>query len=522
MGQVQRALISVSDKRGVVEFAQGLVALGVEILSTGGTARTLQEAGVPVVEVSEYTGFPEMMEGRVKTLHPKIHGGILARRDRPEDMAQAQAHGIRPIDLVVVNLYPFRETVQRPGVSWEEAIEHIDIGGPTLIRAAAKNHAFVGVVTDPDQYEPVLEELRTTGQLSEETRRRLAYAAFVHTAEYDAAIADYFSRQLSEEPEGPPKRLTLSLHRLQALRYGENPHQQAAFYRIVGEEGPWTQMEQLHGRELSYNNILDADAAWSTVWEFSEPTCAIIKHANPCGLASREDPAEAFRRAFQCDPISAFGGIIAFNCEVDEATARAIRTAKHPTSGQRLFVEIVMAPDFSETALERLRRSPNLRILRLPPPEEKGWRLRSVAGAVLVQSPDTLEERPEGWRVVTRRQPDPEEWPDILFAWKAVKHVKSNAIVVVKDQALLGMGAGQPNRIESARLALQQAGVQAGGAVLASDAMFPFGDAVALGLAYGIRTFVQPGGSIRDEDSIRLADAGEAAMIFTGVRHFWH
>lgn len=522
MAKVHRALISVSDKTGIVEFARGLVELSVEILSTGGTARVLKEASVPVRDVSDYTGFPEMMDGRVKTLHPKVHGGILALRENPEHLEQAQKHGIQFIDLVVVNLYPFSETVAKPEVSYAEAIENIDIGGPAMVRSAAKNHAYVGVVTNPRQYGEVLEELRASGELSETTRRRLARAAFEHTAAYDAAIATYLSRVEDETKSVLPPWFSLHLERVQALRYGENPHQKGAFYHLVGEESPWRHMEQLHGMELSYCNFLDADAAWSAVNDFEEPTAVIVKHATPCGLASDEDLIAAWRRAFLADPVSAFGGVVAFNRPVDDELAKAIRTTKHPTSGERLLLHLLLAPDFTPDALERLSRSRDLRLLRMPLMKPPRWVYRSVSGAMLVQESDNPDPSQLTWKVVTRREPTEEEALDLQFAWKCVKHVKSNAIVLCKNRAMIGMGAGQPNRVNSVRLALAQAGAAASGAVMASDAFFPFRDGVSLGIAHGVTAFIHPGGSVRDADSVAMADAAGATMVLTGVRHFRH
>ena len=523
--KIQRALISVSDKTGAAELARSLQELGVEIVSTGGTARLLAEAGIDAAEASDITQFPEMMGGRVKTLHPKIHGGILARRSDAEHLRQAESHGVPLIDLVVCNLYPFQETISAEGVSRADAVEMIDIGGPAMIRAAAKNHAHVAALTNPDQYPKALEEIRASGGLSEETRRRLALEAFRLTASYDEAVAEYLAR--SDDNADSSDSLSDSwafprLELLQTLRYGENPHQKAAFYRVAGQECPWAEMKQLSGPELSYNNILDADAAWAAVCDFKEPTCAIIKHTNPCGLASRNDLREAFRTAFLADPISAFGGVAAFNRPVDEPLAKAIRAATHPTSGQRLLLHMLIAPMIETAAAERLSRSKSLRILQLPPVNEPQTRCRSVEGAALVQEGDRLSDSEEGWTVATKREPTESEWDDLHFAWKCAKHVKSNAVVVAKNRALLGMGAGQPNRVHSAQIALTQAGLHADGAALASDALMPFLDTTAIGAARGVRAFIQPGGSVRDADSVAVADAVGAAMVFTGVRHFRH
>ncbi|MBM3214567.1 bifunctional phosphoribosylaminoimidazolecarboxamide formyltransferase/IMP cyclohydrolase [Candidatus Poribacteria bacterium] len=522
MAKIQRALISVSDKAGVAAFARGLAELGVEILSTGGTARLLKDEKVPVRDVSDFTGFPEMMDGRVKTLHPKVHGGILAMRGNPEHIRQAKEHGIGLIDLVVVNLYPFRQTVAKPDVTYEDAIENIDIGGPTMVRSAAKNHADVGIVTSPSQYGGVLAELSEKGKLSEATRRSLARAAFEHTAEYDSAIATYLSTQDDEAKSDLPPRLAVHLKRAQSLRYGENPHQKGAFYHVVDGQSPWERMEQLHGMELSYCNFLDADGAWSAACDFDEPTAAVIKHSTPCGLASDEDLIAAWKRAFLGDPVSAFGGIVAFNRPVDDDLAKAIRLSKHPTSGDRLLLHIIMAPDYTPDALERLSKSRDLRILKLPVMKPPRWTYRSVSGAMLVQESDNPDPSRVGWKVVTKREPTEAETADLRFAWKCVKHVKSNAIVVCKNRTMLGMGAGQPNRVNSVRLALAQAGEEAGGAVLASDAFFPFLDGVAIGVAHGVTGFIHPGGSLRDADSVAVADAAGATMVFTGMRHFRH
>jgi len=512
------ALISVSDKRGVKELALGLAELGFDIYSTGGTQRYLLETGLPVHSISSLTGFPEILDGRVKTLHPFVHAGILARRERPEHMEELQRSQIPAIDLVCVNLYPFAETVARPH-SLEEALEQIDIGGPALLRAAAKNFPSVIVLSDPDDYEPVLEMLREGG-VPMAVRRRLAAKAFQHVAAYDSIVAQY----LRGEEEPFPLQLTVALEKVEDLRYGENPHQRAALYRILtpGLGSGVATARQLHGRELSYNNIMDADAAWQAVCDFQEPTVVIVKHANPCGLASRPHLAEAFQLAFQGDPISAFGGIVAVNRPVDLALAQAIREARHPTSGQRLFLEVIIAPDYEAEALLLLQKSPNLRILQVGSPPADRLTYRHVSGGLLVQEPDRYPDDRLEMKVVTQRAPTPEEMEDLLFAWKACKHVKSNAIVVAKEKALLGVGAGQPNRVQSVRLATEGAGPRAQGAVLASDAFFPFPDSVEEAARAGITAIVQPGGSVRDEEVIRAADHHGLAMVFTGVRHFRH
>lgn len=511
----KRALISVSDKTGLVELARGLVELGWELLSTGGTARTLIAAGLPVTEVAAVTGFPEILDGRVKTLHPKIHGGILAR-PTPEHLAQLQEQGIKPIDLVVVNLYPFRETIARPGVTPAEAIENIDIGGPAMVRAAAKNHERVGIVVDPASYDEVLTELREKGSLSPETRRRLAAAAFAHTAAYDAAIAAYFQRLMGNE-EPFPASFVLSGEKVQDLRYGENPHQGAAFYRLpTPPPGTLAGARQLQGKELSYNNLMDLDAAWNLACDFKEPVVAIIKHTNPCGVARASTPAAAYRLAYAADPVSAFGGIVACNRPVDGEMAGAMT---------EIFLEAVIAPSFTPEAMAILKSKSNLRLLAAG---ERGdcrtreYQIRPVSGGFLVQEPDYHVLEPESLKVVTARKPEAKEMADLLFAWQVVKHVKSNAIVVARDGVTLGIGAGQMNRVGAARIALEQAGARAKGAVLASDAFFPFGDTVELAARAGITAIIQPGGSIRDEESIRAADAAGIAMVFTGIRHFRH
>ncbi|GIW11178.1 MAG: bifunctional purine biosynthesis protein PurH [Dehalococcoidia bacterium] len=538
-----RAIISVANKEGVIEFARGLQALGAELFSTGGTQRALAAAGLTVRSVSELTGFPEILSGRVKTLHPHVHGGILARRDQPADLAELAQHGIAPIDLVCVNLYPFGETIARPGVSVAEALEQIDIGGPTLLRAAAKNYASVIPLCDPADYGPVLEALQG-GNLSLEQRRQLAAKAFQHTAAYDTVIAAY----LRGEREPFPRQLTIALEKVRDLRYGENPHQQAAFYREVSPSSAGlriTNAVQLHGAELSFNNLLDADAALNTVADFLAPTVAIIKHTNPCGLATRPVLAEAYQRAFEGDMVSAYGGIVGLNRPVDAETARLI---------SENFYEVIIAPSYEEEALAILRKKRNLRLLAVgdwlanqqPPslPREGEWQemvaqahersqppvghlpveydLRRVSGGLLVQTRDYSPVTPLDLKVVSARRPTLEELIDLLFAWRACRHVKSNAIVVAKDLQMLGMGAGQPNRVTSVALALERAGDRARGAVLASDAFFPFPDGVERAARGGITAIIQPGGSIRDEEVIKTANEHGMAMVFTGMRHFRH
>ncbi len=505
-----RAVISVSDKSGLGEFARALAGLGVEIYSTGGTQRAIAGAGVPVKSISELTGFPEILDGRVKTLHPVVHGGILARRDVPDHLGQLESHGIGLIDVVVVNLYPFVETVNREGVDLTEALENIDIGGPTLVRASAKNFPHVLVVVDPEDYEETARRLGD-GTLDEGFRKQLARKAFRHVALYDTAIADY----LSEGPGDFPEELTIGMVKAQGLRYGENPHQKGAFYagtlaRGAGIAGA----KQLWGKELSFNNIADADAAWSTASNFDGPAASIIKHMNPCGLASHEELTEAYRRALAGDPVSAFGGIVACNQKIDGETAEEI---------SKVFYEIVIAPEFEEDALDILKKRKNLRILEMGSVGGGvGLEVKTVEGGFLVQTRDTGEDDPSGWRCVTKRQPTDEEMKDLEFAWKVAKHVKSNAIVLAKDRSLVGMGAGQPNRVNSVHLALRAAAERAKGSVLASDAFFPFADNVELAAGGGVGAVVQPGGSVRDEEVIQTADTLGIAMLFTGVRHFKH
>ena len=507
-----KALISVYDKTEVVEFARGLVGLGYELVSTGGTYTELAKAKLPVQQVSDLTGFPEIMGGRVKTLHPKIHGGILARRGRADDLAQMKEHGIQNIDLVAGNLYPFRETISKAGVTLEDALENIDIGGPSFIRAAAKNFPHVVVVVDPADYSSVVERLRA-GSLSLEDRQRLARKAFQHVALYDTAIAQYLS---GTETSVFPQEITFGLEKLYETRYGENPHQKGALYAPVTGAWGMTAARQLQGQEMSFNNWVDASAAWAAVQEFKEPAVAVIKHTNPCGLAIHQEIAEAYRRAYQGDPVSAYGGIVSFNRTVTEEAAKALSP---------IFYEVVIAPDFQAEALAVLKRKRNLRVLAVPDVQRlPGTRLdvRQVVGGLLVQTPDELEENPAAWKVVTERHPTPQQLEDMAFAWKVCKHVKSNAIVIAKGNTLLGMGAGQPNRVTSVRLAAQAAGEHAQGAVLASDAMFPFADNVEAAAAAGVSAVVQPGGSIRDEEVIAAADKLGLAMVFTGVRHFRH
>jgi len=514
-----RALLSVSDKRGLVDFARELGALGWEIVSTGGTAEALRHAGVPVVPVEQVTGFPEMMDGRVKTLHPKVHGGLLARRHHPGDRAALAQHGITPIDLVAVNLYPFRETVARPGVTLEQAIEQIDIGGPSMLRSAAKNHQDVLVVVDPDDYPVVLDALRSQ-DVPVELRRALAAKVFAHTAAYDAAIHRYLTR----DAPGWPERITLALERRQELRYGENPHQAAALYTT--EEPGIRDLQQLHGKELSFNNLLDVDAAVLAVapWSGSDrAACAIIKHTTPCGIALGRSPAEAYTRALATDRTSAFGSVIAFNVALDRATADAMR---------ELFVEVVVAPAFSDDALAALREKKNLRVVRLPPPPalaeiDRGWDFKGVRGGFLVQQRTRVQQVVDesGWKVVTKRRPTDAEWRDVRFAWVAVGAVKSNAILLARDEAAIGIGAGQMSRVDASFLAVHKARQQGHdpvGAVLASDAFFPFADGVEEAARAGVRAIIQPGGSVKDPEVVAAADQAGLAMVFTGMRQFRH
>ncbi|RMG29598.1 MAG: bifunctional phosphoribosylaminoimidazolecarboxamide formyltransferase/IMP cyclohydrolase PurH [Gammaproteobacteria bacterium] len=520
MHRIERALISVSDKTGVVDFARALAGMGVEILSTGGTARLLAEAGIAVTEVSDHTGFPEMMDGRVKTLHPKIHGGILGRRGI-DDAVMAE-HGIPPIDLVAVNLYPFEKTVADPDCDLDTAIENIDIGGPTLLRAAAKNHAAVTAVVDPADYPVVLEEMRAhAGAVTDRTRYRLAVKVFQHTARYDAAISNYLGgAPLGEEYADFPQTFTFQVRKAQSMRYGENPHQQAAFYvEPEATEASVATARQLQGKALSFNNIADTDAALECVKQFDEgPACVIVKHANPCGVALGASLREAYDRAYATDPESAFGGIIAFNRPLDEATARAII--------ERQFVEVIVAPEVTEAALAVTAQKKNVRVLacgRWPETPSPRRDYKRVNGGLLVQDADLalLEQT----RVVTKKQPDEKTLQDLLFAWRVCKFVKSNAIVYARDGMTIGVGAGQMSRVNSARIArikAEQAGLEVAGAVMASDAFFPFRDGIDQAAEAGITAVIQPGGSVRDAEVIAAADEHGMAMVFTGMRHFRH
>lgn len=508
---IKNALISVSDKTGVVDFAKALVKLGITIYSTGGTLEVIRNAGIMVHGVEELTHFPEMMNGRVKTLHPMVHGGILAVRDNVEHKKAMKDHGIEAIDLVVVNLYPFRETIAKEHVALEEAIENIDIGGPTMVRSAAKNHAYVGIVVNPNRYDEIIHILQEHGELPASVRLQLAKEAFSHTAAYDVAIANYMAKQVGEEPL--PQEFLGAYEKVSDLRYGENPHQKAAFYREFGKLSGMGGMHQLHGKELSYNNIVDMEAAWNMVWEFSEPAACIIKHTNPCGAAVGVDVHEAYVRAYEADSTSAFGGIVAVNRPVDIDTAEEM---------SKIFLEVIMAPSFDEAALSLLEKKKNIRLIVLDKPDTHQMVLKKVSGGLLVQEEDNIVEDESTYEVVTKVEPTREQWEALRFAWKLVKHVKSNSIVVASSHQTLGVGAGQMNRVGSAHIALTQAGEAAKGAVLSSDAFFPFGDTVETAAAHGISAIIQPGGSIRDEESIKAADEAGIAMVFTHIRHFKH
>ncbi|MCQ6277021.1 bifunctional phosphoribosylaminoimidazolecarboxamide formyltransferase/IMP cyclohydrolase [Bacillus sp. V3B] len=509
----KRALISVSDKTGITEFAQQLVEQGFEIISTGGTKKALQESGVPVIGVSDVTGFPEILEGRVKTLNPLIHGGLLGKFDDPSHVEQMNAHKIDPIQIVCVNLYPFQQTIEKPEVTVEDAIENIDIGGPTMLRSAAKNHQYVAVVVDPTDYEQVISDLKEANEVKFETRRKLAAKVFRHTAAYDSIIANYMTELTGVET---PEKLTVTYELKQPLRYGENPHQKAAFYgKPLGSKFSIANATQLHGKELSYNNINDADAALQIVKEFSEPAAVAVKHMNPCGVGTGSDVFAAFEKAFEADPVSIFGGIIALNREVDQKTAEKLH---------EIFLEIVIAPSFSAEAISVLTAKKNIRLLTIPfdqqgKPEMK---MTSVEGGLLVQEQDHYSLENATITVPTDRKPTDEEWEALKLGWKVVKHVKSNAIVVTDKQMTLGIGAGQMNRVGSAKIALEQAGEKAKGATLASDAFFPMDDTVEAAAKAGITAIIQTGGSIRDEDSIKKANEYGIAMVFTAVRHFKH
>ncbi|HLR11539.1 MAG TPA: bifunctional phosphoribosylaminoimidazolecarboxamide formyltransferase/IMP cyclohydrolase [Sporosarcina sp.] len=509
----KRALLSVSDKEGILQFAKELESLGYEILSTGGTMKHLADNGVAVTAVDEVTGFPEIMEGRVKTLNPLIHGGLLAKRDDQTHVAQMEEHHIQPIDIVCVNLYPFKETISKPDVTTEDAIENIDIGGPAMLRASAKNHAYVTVIVDTADYDQVLAELKADNETTLETRRRLAAKVFRHTAAYDALISGYLTDLAGEEF---PEQVTYTYELKQPLRYGENPHQKAAFYsKPLGSDFSIAYANQLHGKELSYNNIQDANAAIQIVKEFDAPAAVAVKHMNPCGVGTAETIAEAFNKAYEADPVSIFGGIIALNREVDATTAEQL-------SG--IFLEIIIAPSFTEEAIALLTKKKNIRLLTISFEQNKQdqWNTVSVEGGLLMQEPDRFGFKDADIRVATDREPTEEEWEAMKLGWAVVKHVKSNAIVVSDEHMTLGVGAGQMNRVGAAGIALEQAGERAKGAALASDAFFPMDDTVEAAAKAGITAIIQPGGSVKDEDSIKKANEYGIAMVFTGVRHFKH
>jgi phosphoribosylaminoimidazolecarboxamide formyltransferase / IMP cyclohydrolase len=518
--RIQRALISVSDKLGLADFARGLVSAGVEIYSTGGTRRHLESEGIAVRDVSEYTGFPEMMDGRLKTLHPKVHGGILCRHDNPEDMKSLAEHGILTFELVVVNLYPFEATVARKGVTQEEAIEQIDIGGPTLVRAAAKNHAFTTIVTDTAQYVEILDQLSANGCTTLELRRRLAGKAFAHTACYDRAIADFFAGATAEGPF--PGTVTIGLTRKMVLRYGENPHQQAALYSKCAVDGASVvAARQLNGKELSYNNLLDLDSALAIVRQYSDPAAVVIKHNNPCGAAVSETLAAALQRAMDGDPLSAFGSVLGLNRAVDVATAEVL-------TAPGLFVEAIVAPRFNADALEILTTRPkwksNVRLMEVgdldrSPPH---WTFRCLDGGALMQDADVLPDPESEWKVVTETKPTEKQMADLRFAWEMVRHVKSNAIVLCKDRMLLGTGAGQMSRVDSTEIAVKKAGNRSKGSVLGSDAFFPFPDSIDVAAAVGVVAVIQPGGSKNDDATVAACNRHGLAMIVTGRRHFKH
>lgn len=516
--KIEVALLSVSDKEGIVEFARNLAELDVLILSTGGTGRALKDAGIPYTPVSEHTGFPEILDGRVKTLHPRVHGGILARHDDPEHIATLNEHQIPPIGLVAVNLYPFSETVRKEDVKLEEAIEKIDIGGPTLVRAAAKNHAYTTIAVDPEDYPRIVAEMRAKGgETSNRMRWELARKAFYHTAAYDAAISGYFEKLSASDEEGLAPFINLSLVRQASLRYGENPHQRAALYRPqfhppIGVVAA----KQHHGKQLSFNNYLDLNAAWGLIREFEDTACAIIKHNNPCGAALGGSNLEAYQKALACDPVSAFGSIVAFNRDLDPETAEEMG---------KLFVEAVIAPGYQEGTLEVLSKKKNLRVMEMPAavaPVHTGLDMKRISGGFLVQDGDHFYLTHEDLKIVSEREPTENELRDMMFGWVICKHVKSNAIIFVGDQRTIGVGAGQMSRVDSVRLAGQKAQSSLEGAVMSSDAFFPFRDGIDEAASLGIRAVIEPGGSVRDDEVIKAADEHGMALVFTGIRHFRH
>lgn len=511
-GTMKRALISVSDKTGVVEFAKGLTEVGFEIISTGGTKKALEEAGLIVIGIDDITGFPEMLEGRVKTLHPNVHGGLLAKRT-PDHLSQIADQGIQPIDLVCVNLYPFQQTISKPEVTEEEAIENIDIGGPSMLRSAAKNHAYVTVVVDANDYNTILSELKEFCDVTTLTKKKLAAKVYRHTASYDAIIADYMTNLVGEND---PERMTFTYERKQSLRYGENPHQKATFYvNPLGSTFSIAHAKQLHGKELSYNNIRDADAALQIVKDFSNPVAVAVKHMNPCGVGTGSTILEAYKKAYESDSTSIFGGIVAFNREVDKETASLLH---------EIFLEIIIAPSYSEEALSILTTKKNIRLLAVEVSDKNKQEktITSIEGGLLTQDQDTFTFDNANISIPTKREPSEAEWEALKLGWKVVKHVKSNAIVVTDSDMTLGIGAGQMNRVGAAKIALEQAGEKAEGAALASDAFFPMDDTVEAAAKAGITAIIQPGGSIKDADSIKKADEYGIAMVFTGIRHFKH
>jgi phosphoribosylaminoimidazolecarboxamide formyltransferase/IMP cyclohydrolase len=513
---IKRALISVSNKEGIVELAKKLDNLGVEIISTGGTAKLLKDAGLKVTGISEVTGFPECLDGRVKTLHPMVHGGLLAVRSNAEHMKQLNELGIKPIDMVIINLYPFKETILKPGTTLETAIENIDIGGPTMLRAAAKNYQDVVVIVDPEDYQPVIEEIEKTGDVSKDTKFRLACRVFEHTSSYDSLVCSYLRKQLGDT--GFPKMFTPTYEKLQDMRYGENPHQTAVYYKEIGApEGALACAVQLHGKELSFNNINDTNGALDLLKEFDEPTVVAVKHSNPCGVGSASSIYEAYMKAYEGDPVSIFGGIVAANREIDLKTAEEIN---------KIFVEIVIAPSYSDDALDELKKKKNIRILVLDKITQKNpdsaYDMKKVSGGLLVQTINNGLINLDGIKYVTEKKPADKEMEDLLFAWKVVKYTKSNGIVVAKNKQTLGIGPGQVNRVGAVRIAVAQAGEKARGAVLASDAYFPFDDWSGIASDAGITAVIHPGGSIRDQESIDACNRLGIAMIFTGIRHFRH
>lgn len=516
---VKRALVSVSNKKGVVDFAKGISAMGVEILSTGGTAKALRDAGVRVIEVSDYTGFPEMLDGRLKTLHPKIHGGLLSRRSNPKDIEDIKKYGIQPIDMVVVNLYPFEETTAKPGVSFEEAIENIDIGGPTMLRAASKNFQDVAVVVDPDDYEKIINEMKSSkGELSRETKLNLAKKVFAHTARYDTLIAEYLTG-VTEKERSFPEYLTTSFKRVATLRYGENPHQKAAIYMEKTNGLSLPAAKVLQGKEMSFNNYLDTHSALLLALEFDKKACAIIKHNNPCGVALGDTAADAYKKAAKTDPVSAFGGVVAFNTAVDEDAAKEMVD---------LFLEVVIAPSFTKGSLSVFSKKPNVRLLEYPDmlsPEKRrpgSWDMKRLAGGLLLQGWDYSTEDILSLKAVTKRQPTKEEFEAMSFAWKVCKHVKSNAIVYAFKDRTAGIGIGQTKRVFSAQTGLLNAGEPVRGSVAASDGFFPFRDGIDVLHEAGVTAVIQPGGSVKDDEVIKAADEHNIAMLITGVRHFRH